>query len=465
MAVSLKPQLIIPVENQVRELDPKLLLACVAANRGFVSVIGFRREIHFNIASFPAGIYVSKSMTDASDSMFKIMRKLGCQVVAWDEEALVHLPPEIYYSRRLSPVAVKMVSHFFAWGQDSADLWQNYRHFPSTTPIHVTGNPRCDLLRPDIRCYYDEEAGKIHDQYGDFLLVNTNFNHVNAFSSVQNLFRPMTKKDREPKFGRAAFGMTREYAQGLHRLKQGVFGAFQKMIPELEQAFPNFNIVVRPHPTENPEVYQRIAASCSRVRVTNSGNIVPWLMATRSVIHNGCTTGLEATIMGVPAVSYRAVVDTDYDYGFYRLPNLASHECFSMKELLHFLHDILEDRLGAANGDDRRRLIDHHVASCTGPLACERIVDVLETMTPHSDEESAFDRLHGEAWAIGRTLIKRAKAQLPGSHNKPEFQRHRYPEISIEDVQARARRFQRVLGHSNDLKVRLIQQQFFEISA
>ena len=30
-----KPLLLIPVENQVRELDPKLLMACVAAGRGF----------------------------------------------------------------------------------------------------------------------------------------------------------------------------------------------------------------------------------------------------------------------------------------------------------------------------------------------------------------------------------------------------------------------------------------------
>ena len=463
--MSQKPQLIIPVENQVRELDPKLLLACVAANRGFVSVIGFRREIHFNIAQFPGSIYVSKSMTDASDSMFNIMRKLGCQVAAWDEEALVHLPPDIYYSRRLSPAAVKMVSHFFAWGQDSADLWRHYPHFPATTPIHVTGNPRCDLLRPDVRGYYDEDVAKIRSLYGEFLLVNTNFNHVNAFSPVQNLFRPTTETDRDPKFGRAAFGMTRKYAQGLHRLKQGVFGAFQKMIPELERAFPGLNIVVRPHPTENPEIYRRIAASCSRVHVTNSGNIVPWLMATRTVIHNGCTTGLEATIMGVPAVSYRAVVDADYDYGFYRLPNLASHECFTLQELLHLLRDILDGRLGAADGDERRRLIDHHVAACTGPLACERIVDVLETISPPADAVSAFDRLQGRTWAIGRTLVKRAKERLPGSHNKPEFQKHRYPEVSLEDVQTRSRRFQRILGRSSDLKVRLVQRQFFEISA
>ena len=83
--------LIIPVENQVRELDPKLLLACIAARRGFPSYVGSRREIHFQITAFPQGVYLSKSVTAASDLMFRIMRKLGHAVVAWDEEALVHL--------------------------------------------------------------------------------------------------------------------------------------------------------------------------------------------------------------------------------------------------------------------------------------------------------------------------------------------------------------------------------------
>ena len=136
-----------PVENQVRELDPKLLLACIAARRGFSCIIGSRREIHFHIASFSPGIYLSKSMTSASDITFKIMRKLGHVIVSWDEEALVHLPPEIYFSRRLSAVAMAFVSHMFAWGQDNADLWRQYPQLPNGAKIHAAGNPRIDTHR------------------------------------------------------------------------------------------------------------------------------------------------------------------------------------------------------------------------------------------------------------------------------------------------------------------------------
>ena len=52
---STKATLLIPVENQVRKPDFKVLLACVAARHGFSSVIGFRRDIHFHISSFRLG--------------------------------------------------------------------------------------------------------------------------------------------------------------------------------------------------------------------------------------------------------------------------------------------------------------------------------------------------------------------------------------------------------------------------
>ena len=84
--------------------------------------------------------------------MFRIMRNLGHEVVAWDEEALVHLPAETYYSRRLSPAAMAHVSRFFAWGEDNAQLWRQYPQLPENAVIEVTGNPRNDLLETGTAC-------------------------------------------------------------------------------------------------------------------------------------------------------------------------------------------------------------------------------------------------------------------------------------------------------------------------
>ena len=467
MNSAVKGTLIIPVENQVRELDPKLLLAYVAAKRGFSSILGFRREMHFHISSFPSGIYLSKSMTAASDRMFEIMRKLGHEIVAWDEEALVHLPPDTYFSRRLSPGAMAFVSHMLAWGQDNAELWQQYPHWPGGAEIHVTGNPRNDLLRPEIRHYYEETVVQLRERYGDFILINTNFNHVNAFYPGLNLFVPNDKPGGESKPGRAAKGMSREYAEGLRSHKQAIFEKFQKIIPAVEKKFPKYNIVVRPHPTENQQIYRQIASGCKRVEVTNEGNVVPWLMTARALIHNGCTTGVEAYVMGVPAISYRAAVNEYYDYGFYRLPNLLSHQCFDFEELSTTLGKILIGELGAAGGDERKILVRQHLAALDGPLACERIVDVCEKIVDGQSQRSkpaSLDRLSGYCMATMRTLKRQIKARLPGSRKKPGFHRHRYPEVALEEMQRRMLRFQQVLGDSSELQVDQISDQFFRIS-
>ena len=75
--------LLIPVENQVRELDAKLLLACVAAKRNLTSIIGPKRKIENHIASFPRGIFLSKSLRIVKRKFFPISRLLGHEIVAW----------------------------------------------------------------------------------------------------------------------------------------------------------------------------------------------------------------------------------------------------------------------------------------------------------------------------------------------------------------------------------------------
>jgi surface carbohydrate biosynthesis protein len=462
-----KPLLLIPVENQVRELDPKLLLACVAARRGFSSVIGSRREIEFNISSFPKSVYLSKSMTVHSAMLFQIASKFGHRIMAWDEEALVHLPPETYFSRRLCLASIKYVSHLFAWGQDNADLWRQYPGLPNGTPIHVTGNPRGDMLRPEMRDFFAEEVAELRKTYGDFILVNTNFNHVNAFGPSLNLFQPALMPGKKPKFGRAARGMSREYAAGLRDFKQAVFEDFKRLIPILEKSFPDFNIVVRPHPTESQEIYHKIAAQCERVKVTNEGNVVPWLLATKALVHNSCTTGLEAYVMGVPAVTYRATVNEDYDHGFYRLPNLLSHQCFDFEELRLLIEKILAGELGAADGAERQELIDYHLAGIHGPLACELMVNAIEKIVTDGSgpaKPSLRDRLDRWWMEKGLRLVKRCKYYLPGSHNRPEFQKHRYPGISREELRQRISRFQQLLGDNGEIQVEEMCEQIFRIS-
>jgi hypothetical protein len=95
------------------------------------------------------------------------------------------------------------------------------------------------------------------------------------------------------------------------------------------------------------------------------------------------------------------------------------------------------------------------------------MVDVLEGVLEGRSElpkPSIHDHLAGWSMSAIRTLIKRCKERIPGSHNRPEFQRHRFPGISLEELRVRLSRFQQVLGDSRELKVDQKSHHFFEIS-
>ena len=53
---------------------------------------------------------------------------------------------------------------------------------------------------------------------------------------------------------------------------------------------------------------------------------------------------------------------------------------------------------------------------------------------------------------------------LPGSLKSPEFLRHRYPGISLEEMRARIARFQKVLGDNEELEVEQLGGELFRIS-
>jgi surface carbohydrate biosynthesis protein len=468
-----KASLIIAVENQVRELDAKILLSCVAAQRGFSCILGPRRELDFHVASFPRSLYLAKSMAASHVKMFRIIKNVGHEIAAWDEEALVHMQPETYYTRRLSPVAIKYVSHLFAWGEENADLLRQYPDLPESMPIYVTGNPRGDLLRPEMSGYFARDAENLRKTYGDFILINTNFAEVNSFYPSENLFLPPVKPGDEPMFGQGAVGMSRKFAEGLRDYKQAILEDFKPLIPALEKAFPDYTIVVRPHPSENHQVYREIASRCERVRVINEGNVVPWLRAAKALVHNGCTTAIEAYLMCVPAVSYQATVNEYYDCGFYRLPHFLSHQCFNYDDLLMTLGKILSGELGPAKGEERKALMGYYLTAQDGPLACQRIADVLENIV---NDRSKFAgppltrRLHGRYLTTKRRVTQNFKIfrsylpYLPKSKYRAEFQRHRYPGVSLEEMREKVARFQDILGKNGKLDVKQHSRYIFRIS-
>jgi surface carbohydrate biosynthesis protein len=446
---------IIPVESQVRELDAKLLLACVAAERGFPVVIGSRAFVHHAMASFPKGLYLAKSMRKMSERMFDIIPKLGHEIAAWDEEGLVRFPDRFYYQRRLSAKALRNVKILFAWGDDDARSFRAFGGYHGC-PIHVTGNPRVDLMRPEIRGFFAAEAEALRARYGDFVLVNTNFSGLNHFhDGLSELKWNLEPKDGEVKdpfmAGRAAFRNT-------------ILGHFEQMIPALSEALPDFKIVLRPHPSENHQLWKEVSKGLENVDVVNEGNVHPWLIASRALVHNGCTTAVEAAILGTPSVAFQPVTDDTYDM---ILPNSLSHRACDLKDVRKTVRSIVDGEIGVRDDPEVRGILARHVAALDGRLAADRVIDVLEEagyLSRLPEPPSWPRRLEARAHLAGRTLVKRINRYRPGHRNNLDFHRHRFPGVTTADLREKIGQFEGLLGRFSGLRVGRISEHIFTIS-
>ena len=441
-----RPTLIIPVENLVRELDAKLLLACVAAERGFESILGSRTRVDFRVAGFPRSVYVSKSMTPKSAKMFRILRLLGHEVAVGDEEALVYFSPEIYQARRMSAKTLPHVSMLLAWGQDNVELWRKFPAYAGT-PIHVVGNPRVDLLRPELRGFFEEDVRRIREQFGKFVLINTNFGMVNGFLDTFNIFKKPASGGSGPELGAAGRDISLEFASGYAAHKSALFEAFRGVLRALAEAHPEHNFVVRPHPVEKREPWIEAARSLPNVRVVHEGNVLSWLIASQALIHNGCTTAIESAVVGTPVITFRPVKAVTYDLD---LPNGLGHEAASVDELCETVGKVLGGELGCAPETAARRPLREYLAALDGPLASERLVDVMEgseAVRSGLPRPSLGNYLRGWFAANQRSFVKQfISARIPGHRNNPAFQRHRFPGVPIGELRERIARLGRALG-------------------
>ena len=454
--------LIIPVENQVRELDAKLLFACVAAERGFPTVLGSKQYLYFSMPHFDRGVFIAKSMRARSTLMFNVIRSLGNDIVAWDEESLVRYSSPEYPTWRFSKSTFSFIHHLFAWGHDDAEMFSAYSGNERTS-VYATGNPRADLLRSDVREYFRDEADKLSARFGEFILVNTNFSFVNPFVKKLTLVQPAAEPGRY-EVGRTGSGMSEAFAAGMAAHQQQIFDHFRTLVTQLGKWFPAHQVVVRPHPSEDHDVWRRIVADDANVTVNHEGNVVPWLMASKVLIHNGCTTAVEAAVLQRPAVTYQPVRSDCYDY---HLPNALSHRAFALDEVKQIAESILNGDTGLIDEGERHRIFERHLAAITGPLAADRIVEVLnEEGYGRSKPPAAplWRYAKGRLTSSARTMIKRINMSRRDHWNSARYHAHRFPDISVAEINSRIGRFSNLLGRFNDVRAEQLSQHIFRLA-
>ena len=445
--------LLLPVETLNREFDGKLLLALHAVERGWQATVGKRSTLHDSLQRFPRSIYLSKDIRFGNEAVFRILAGLGHTIVGLDEEGLVNASDEMLLLK-MEPKVLARLGAAFAWGENDARVYRLADNL-AQMPVVVTGNPRIDLLRPELAGYFSSEVAKIHAKYSPFALLNTNFAMVNHFIADLTRFN-------------VADWVAEDKAQAM---KSGLLGhkarlleAFLELLPGLARQLHPCPLVIRPHPSENRQTWIDAARGLDNVQVVHEGSIVAWLAAADVLIHNGCTSAVEAAILGTPALSYRPVKQPGFDND---LPNGLSGEFETAEALIAAAVDIVGRRRGGRHPLDpkRRALLDRHIAALSGALACERLMDEIERC--HASPEpppGPARRLVARARLAARRSYRRIRKRSVGAKGNPLYLRHKFPHIGVGEVNARIARLGTALGRFEGFSAEEILPDVFRIS-
>lgn len=441
--------LFLPIETKVREYHGKLLFSLVAAEQGFQILLGGQRNIRNTVHLYKRGVYIDKSIAPTKKKWMSWCKRLGLNVAAWDEEGLVYFDDTVYHDLRVSEDILKQTSLFFAWGE--AQRQAIISKIPrEKKKIIVVGNPRFDMLRPEIREFYEPAVTKLKKQYGAILLINTNFGFCNHYHGVE------TERQRLQVY---PIAMKRPgFFEGWIAAQEKIYPHFKTMIPRLRESFPDHTIIIRPHPSENHDTWKKIIGNLPRCLVSGKGNVLEWISASDVLIHFNCTTAIEAYLLGVPAIAYQAEPLGEYEQ---KLPNALSLKAENLNELIELVTDSINSGFDDffLHDDQARTEIAHQfIGSLDGLLASERIVQALYDRKVIPDTRRSFFQ---QLFRIERSLWLSAKRlrNLGGGVNT--YDRQKFSGLIKGEIEADIMRFQAVTKKFNDIKVRSVKHSCF----
>ncbi len=164
------------------------------------------------------------------------------------------------------------------------------------------------------------------------------------------------------------------------------------------------------------------------------------------LIHNGCTSAVEAAIIATPALSYRPVKQPGFDND---LPNGLSREFEAADTLIAATVEIAGKRRDGRHPLDpeRHALLDEHIAALRGPLACERLVGEIERCHERPGPPVGLaQRLVARERLAARRSYRRIRKRSIKAKGYPVYQRHKFPGIGAGEVNERIGRLRAALG-------------------
>lgn len=311
-----KKLVVIPIEIWKREIDSRMYLALHLLRNGFRVLIGEMNDVHIRKAS--NSIVFHKDHAVWSDVLFKQWIANKNEIYAFDEEGLIISNENYYIDHRVSSFAIRNLNGIFTWGKTQESMIK--KKYP-VIPLYRVGSLKLELA--------SRLKGELKDSRIDQetivkrILVNTRFTYLNGrYSSKESLvhLRILNSKTDLKKF--------EEFLVSEKKIRD----EFEKFIGLANDS--GYSVTLRPHPLEDKNYYRDIFSHMQNVIVDSDSDLYTQMQNHDLLVHDGCTTAIEASAMGVCALGLRP---KDLSNPYDSTANLFSKNFASAKSLMNYI--------------------------------------------------------------------------------------------------------------------------------
>jgi surface carbohydrate biosynthesis protein len=293
-----------------REFLSNLLLAVIASKKkNFKIYIGTNdvfRILHKKGLIAP-GIFHTKSLTHGltKKKFHEDLKKKNFILTSIDQEHGVANNGSFYdlfIKPRVNQDDLRMCNAFFCWGKYD---FNHYKKNFKDKNFYLTGSPRVDLWKPRFKNFWRNKKVK-----KNYILFVSNFSFTNNFYSFKEILK---RKEMENYYKRSPKLKKEEIA--FYKYQTRSMKKFIKLIINFSKKFPSEKIIVRPHPTEKKDLWEKVSKKSQNISIKYDGDLSSYIRNAECVVQDGCTSAFESYISNIPVINFVPIKTNKNSFG------------------------------------------------------------------------------------------------------------------------------------------------------
>ena len=293
-------------------LSYKLSCLLGASSFGRSGIIRKRNAIlyekKFNFFSkklkFKKNLVIEVACTPEAINRIKSFKKNNSKVISFCEEATGFYDEKSFALRRINHDSFNELEFLFSWGE-----WHNKAIKSAEVDLKkilCVGHPRVEICSSKFKTLYENQIKNIESEYGKFILVNSTIEQF-CFDKKILKKRASQLKRKLIKIGKNDYSIIKsiENLDHISEVKNKIFLDQLKIIDLIQKKDKNVKIIIRPKPSVSSIKLSNYIKSLGYNKLIVDGNysVIPcWSFS--AVLHQGCTTAIEATLVGKPAIMF-----------------------------------------------------------------------------------------------------------------------------------------------------------------